>query len=269
MSGEKNKKKMNTYLKTGLIILGAAVLGAIGGFCSFILFDRFEGGILGTIAALMEQIQTLILPLLVLIMVISVVYGEWNHRKSGKLFRKIPDAEDEECDRLEYEADKVCSAGLIVNSCSMGFSVIILALGYSIKYLEHSDRNRSTFLAACIVFLVCWTYDTFWQVRYVKQLQAVYPEKYADPSSRKFRQQWYENCDEAEREVICRSSYKTYMMLNKCVPALLLATLLSHLFLDTGVLAVAVVALIWMVTSVTYTRSCVRLREQKAGLAKP
>lgn len=76
-----------------------------------------------------------------------------------------------------------------------------------------------------------------------------------DPTSSKFTEQWVESCDEAEKEIIYKSAYKTYIVLNKVIPILLLLTLIANMFLNTGILAVLVVAVIYLVTGMTYIRS--------------
>nr|WP_242963719.1 DUF3169 family protein [Lachnoclostridium sp. An131] len=117
---------------------------------------------------------------------------------------------------------------------------------------------------ACAVFIICMVYDSFWQIRYVKLIQLGHPEKTADPSSRNFQKKWLESCDEAEREVIYRSAYKAYAMMGKLVPVLLVVTMLANLFFNTGMLAVVMVAVIWLAVTMTYTCSCVALKEEKA-----
>ena len=145
-------------------------------------------------------------------------------------------------------------------------NIIILAAGYSSNYLGSSDTARSSFLYACVVFVICMAYDGIWQIRYVKLVQLGHPEKTADPSDRNFQKAWLESCDEAEREVIYRSSYKAYLAMGKLVPALLIVTMLGNLFFNTGMLAVVIVAVIWLAVTLTYTRSCVALKGEKALL---
>ena len=259
-------KKMNTYLKTGLITLAAAVGGGIVGILAYILFDRAGGSIEGSIEMIVVQIQRVMLPVLVGVFVVSVVVGEMLHHRFRDIGRNLLEAEEEECDRLDYEEEKIGAWGLIVNILSQVINIIVLSMGYSIRYLESTEDNQ--FIYACIIFVLCLSYDSFWQIRYVKTIQKAHPEKKGDPASVKFQQQWLESCDEAEREVIYRSSYKTYLMLNKIIPVLLLLTMLSNLFFNTGTLAVIVVALMWLITSVSYTRSCVQLKGAKAAMIK-
>ena len=59
--------------------------------------------------------------------------------------------------------------------------------------------------------------------------------------------------------------HKTYIVLNKVIPILLLLTLIANMFLNTGILAVLVVAVIYLVTGMTYIRSCMVSKAKKLG----
>lgn len=256
-------KKMNSYIRLLLIMILAAFAGGVLGLGFFVLYDGTGGGIERTFTALMEQGQSLIFPLLCVIMALSVISGEWSLWKLRYICEQVMQYEDEDCDRWEYEEEKIGAIGLNANILSQVFCFVVLSLGYSIKYI--GSGNHISFLYACGVFIICLIYDAFWQIRYVKLIQKTHPEKKGDPCSKKFRQQWFESCDEAEKEVVCQSAYKAYIAINRSVPVLLLVTMLLHLFFDTGILAIIVVAVIWIVTSITYTHSCVKMRERKIG----
>ena len=81
----------------------------------------------------------------------------------------------------------------------------------------------------------------------------------------KFRCRDRESCDEAEKEIIYKSAYKTYIVLNKVIPILLLLTLIANMFLNTGILAVLVVAVIYLVTGMTYIRSSMVSKAKRIG----
>ena len=48
-------------------------------------------------------------------------------------------------------------------------------------------------------------YFGMWQIRYIKLVQRIYPDKKGDPTSINFQEQWLASCDEAEKEEILRS----------------------------------------------------------------
>lgn len=259
------KKKTNSYVKIVLHMLLGALFGGILGFSFYWFFGNKEKSIEATLAGVMSLGQSVMLPALILILIVTVIIGEWTIRKLKQIGDEILKAEDEEADVWEYEEERVGGVGLNVSNISQALSMIVLSIGYSSKYIESAASARHGFLISCIVFIVCFGYSGFWQTRFVKQTQKAHPEKQGDPTSRKFQQQWLESCDEAEREVIFQSSYKTYTAMNKWIPSLLVVTMLCNLFFNTGILATFIVTIIWIVMTVTYTHSCVKMKEKKAG----
>lgn len=254
-------KKASSYKKLALtMLLSAAGGGALGIFVMLVMngkMDSIEGGMV----YFLRLIQRFQLQLLLGITVLSVIFEEWNFRKLREIVRKIQEESDEECDRWEYEEERIGAQGTIVNVLSQILCILVLSVGYSIRYIE--ENHAGNMLAACLVFLVCYVYDGFWQVRFVKQVQKAHPEKVGDPASRKFHQQWMESCDEAEREVIYQSAYKAYIKMNTWIPALLVVSMLGHLLFNTGIMAIMMVAVIWLVLSFTYLHSCVGLKGMK------
>lgn len=254
-------KNMNSYKRMGLFMLISAIGGgALGLLGATILANGGVNTVEGGVSYVLEGIQSIMVPALAVIMLASVVYGEINLKKQRMICSKILETEDEECDQWEYEEEKTGAYGTIANLISQVLCILVISAGYSMKYIS---GNIARMLAACLIFLACYTYDGFWQIRYVKQVQKAYPEKKGDPSSGKFRQQWLDSCDEAEKEVIYRSAYKSYLCTNKTIPALLLITMLGHLFFNTGIMAIVTVAFIWLVVAVSYLRTCVKLKGKK------
>jgi len=136
-----------------------------------------------------------------------------------------------------------------------------LSTGYSIRYIQEvSDQRRGQFLVSCIIFIICYFYNAIAQTRYVKLVQKIHPEKQGDPFSKGFQKEFLGSCDEAEKEV---SAYHTYVMMQRTIGILLVITMLLHLFFNTGLLAVIVVGVIYLVSTFSYTHSCVQLRKRK------
>ena len=255
------KKKMNTYVKFGLLMLVCMAGGAVMGFLSAF---ADTGSIGAGMNSVIRGIRENILFLLSFLSVISIFFQESVIRQMKKIGTRIDCAEDEECDVLEYEFEKAGSAGVIGCTIFMILSLWILATGYSIKYIETIVKAEgSVLLAAMIVFVLEFLYLGFWQVRYANVIKTFYPEKKGDPSSPKFQEQWLESCDEAEKETIYQSSYKAYLMMNKLFPILAVIGMLGHLLWDTGILAVVLVSIPWLVSSVTYCRNCIIKKGEK------
>ncbi|MEI3218806.1 MAG: DUF3169 family protein [Lachnoclostridium sp.] len=110
------------------------------------------------ISIVMTRLQTMILPLLLCITLISVLTGELTLKKLKRICRQILQTEDESCNIWEYE-EKTSALGMNMNILSQVLCVIILSLGYSMKYIE--TTNSSHFLFACLFFILCYAYDGF------------------------------------------------------------------------------------------------------------
>ena len=112
------------------------------------------------------------------------------------------------------------------------------------------------------ICLLCFFYSGMAQARYIKLLQKVHPEKKGDVTSKDFHKQWLESCDEAEKEAVYQSSYSTYIFSGKLIGILLVVTMITHLFFNTGVFAIVVVGVIYLCITVKYCVSCVKLKNK-------
>lgn len=256
------KKGMNSYVKYFAVMLVCAACGGVFGFCVS-YFDGLSEVDLGA-GEFLKLVRTNILPLLAIFSVLAVVCNEAILIRMGRIGRALPDAEDEECDYLEYALDRIGNLGVILCNVFLIGSLLILSTGYSIEYIETAVESEGVrLIAGMCLFILINVYIGTWQMRYVKLIQRIYPEKKGDPASRKFQEQWLKSCDEAERETIYQSSYKTYIRLAKCFPFFALIAMLCHLMWNTGIMAVVMVCALWLVTSVTYCRNCLTKKREK------
>lgn len=254
-------KKMNTYVKYGLIILIAALVGAvIGGGIAIFGLDKFGETGLGLFQGLMRKSA---LGLLGCLTAVSVLLGEFNLVRQRRLVKRLETAQDEEADVLEDAFEALGSWGMILTHVGMALAAIFLASVTS-DMQKGSGSNR--LLIICILFILLYAYEGFWQVRMVKTVQKAFPQRQGDPASRRFQKDWLESCDEAEREVIYKSAYQAYSVNVKLYGVLLAVALLGNMMWGTGILAVVLVGIAGCTTTITYCRGCVinrkRLREK-------
>lgn len=257
------KTKKSSYFSATWKMLLAMFIGGIAGGVMAVAYELMRNGINEGLRSVTGTIQHYIFPALVVVAVATVIIGEYSMHRLKEVYKEMEDADEERFYELDYEEEMW--GGWISGSyiVSQVFCIIILSFGYSLKYIRSGSSNY--FLAACIIFCLCYFYDLYLSIRYVKLIQKAHPEKQGDPSSRKFLEQWVESCDEAEKEVIYKSAYKTYVILNKVIPVLLLLTIISNLFLNTGIMAVLIVAVIYLITGLTYIRSSMVFKAKKLG----
>ena len=257
----KQEMKVNSYLRGVKIISIACVIGSvIGGGTGMLRFVLLSRGIILNSAWALQQIRSMLIPILGVIFAVTVLLEEICMRKLKGICVCQPAADDEECDRLEYEEEKVGAFATNLSVLSQVLSIFFLTFGYSMKYIE-AENHAYSFLVACVIFIAIYVYLYFWQIRYVKLLQKTHPEKKGDPSSPKFQEQWLDSCDEAEKEYIYQSAYKCYVKMGTWIPVLLVVAMLGHLFFDTGIMAIVMVAAIWLIMTISYSHSCVKLKK--------
>lgn len=256
------KKKMNSYVKIGLVSLGFALLGAAIGFCiAFFDVEHFGGGVGSFI---INGVRNMLLPLLALIFAVSVLMGEMLLRKLKALGEKLSVAENEEGDELEYQMEFMGGVSVASNNLFQIIDILVISTGYSLAYISGLDKKGAfIYMISCVIFIANSIYCSYQQLRYVKTVQKAFPEKKGDPSSRKFQEEWLKSCDEAERELIYQSAYKCHIRTMKVLPILAVLSMITHLIWNTGIMAVIMVCIIWALASVSYCRECIKGKGQQ------
>ena len=261
---EKQGNKPNSYgklMKRMLIYLG------IGGVCGFFVGIFMTFGVKNGMSDLSDLVRPLALPIIAVIFVVSIVLMEFYSRKLKDTMKHLEEAEDEQYEVLSYEEEKYGAMLMNCNVISQVCDIIVLTFIFSRSWLEEaSGKELAGFLAACALFCINFFLYGYYQMRYVKMVQAAHPEKRGDMNSKNFQKDWMASCDEAEKEMVYQSAYKAYMALGKMIQILLCATMLLHLVFHTGILAVIVVGVVYLTMTLTYHRSCVSLQKAKLNL---
>ncbi|MDC7289821.1 DUF3169 family protein [Blautia schinkii] len=257
----KEAKKMNTYIKyTAFLAAVLLVSGALGAAAAYFKVENWDS-VFVVLAGLIRRNMALIL---LVLSAICITYQEVILHRMKKIGAEIPGAEDAEGDRLEFEMEQMGSAGTISSNLFSVLSILVLCTGYSMEYIIDLGKKENVWLlAAFVIFLIGTVYQGYWQMRYVKTIQRAYPEKKGDPTSRRFQEEWLKSCDEAERDVIYQGAYKAYRGISKLLPALAFVAMIAHLLWDTGIMAVVMVCIIWIVMVIIYSRSCVIKKSQQ------
>ena len=185
-------------------MLVSAVIGGILGLLIGYLHFSQQGDLPAFTPRWLALIQGLILPGLLIITLLSIILQESIFRKLKEVSGLLEAAEDEDFHRLDYEEERIGALLVGANVMSQVLCIVLFSFGYSFDYLKDLPA-----LSSCLVFIICFVYCGCMQARYIQLTQAVHPEKKGNVASRKFRQQWLESCDEAEKEIIYQSAYGT------------------------------------------------------------
>ena len=197
---EKQGNQPNSYgklMKRMLIYLG------IGGVCGFFVGIFMTFGVKNGMSDLSDLVRPLALPIIAVIFVVSIVLMEFYSRKLKDTMKHLEEAEDEQYEVLSYEEEKYGAMLMNCNVISQVCDFIVLSFTFSRSWLEEaSGKELAGFLAACVLFCINFFLYGYYQMRYVKMVQAAHPEKRGDMNSKNFQKDWMASCDEAEKEMM-------------------------------------------------------------------
>ena len=159
------------------------------------------------------------------------------------------DGEDE---TVPDRAEKPLSLAMWISSMALIAAFFLMTASYSSGLLSKSKADVPGMLGGVIVFVAVLAVTMILQQRLVDLVKRLYPEKKVSVYDRKFQKKWFDQCDEAEKAQIGESAWHAYNAANKTCMALWLVFTLTALFLDTGILPVLAVCVIWAVSQSVY-----------------
>ena len=147
-------KKMGTYKKMGLILLAGAAGGGLVGALLGAGMELYGSGIASGAGNVLSALQRVMLPLMIAIGAAGILAGESCIWKMKNIGEEIAGAEDEACDRLEYEYEKAGAFGMKANIITQALCMLVLSTGYS---MNTSGRKRAGAVISCwcALYLSC------------------------------------------------------------------------------------------------------------------
>ena len=241
-----NRKALPKFL---LMMLGGVVLGAVIGFTSLVGLDLLgANNVADALAGLGTGLAKAAPWLLVVCGAVELIAGLILHQKARGIIRSW-DGEDE---TVSDRAEKPLNLALWISSMAMIAGFFLMTAAYSAGMASKSDAfgmlgGIAAFVAVLVITIVL-------QQRLVDLAKQLYPEKKASVYDTKFQKKWFAQCDEAERAQIGECAYHAYNAANRTCMGLWLVFTLTALFLDTGILPVLTVCVIWAVSQTVYYR---------------
>lgn len=233
-----NRKAMPKFL---FVMIGSLLLGALIGICIVIMDDSWTN----TFAAILQQFfVTASAYLLWLSAFISALGVFLCHKKAKSLFVVLQEDDEETLEKIDH----LLNIGLLINS-------ICLILAYflvGIPFCFMPEMGLTVFLICMAGFVVCLAVMVIGQQKIVDFTKKLYPEKRGSVYDMKFQKKWFETCDEAERAAIGQASYASYKATNAACLILWMALVIGNMLFDIGLMPIAVVTIIWLVSTVSY-----------------
>lgn len=257
MREKKAEKKMNSYLKMILFMcLGGAIGAILGGSLIF-----WEDGMAGFLQAASGWIGANVAVILWVFTAATAVMSLVCYRQAERYIRRMDEEDDSLMEELDRGYELWSSAGMIVTSIFMCLSMVIFAFGFPVEEKDAAYRLLWSVVPFLATVLVCVAY----QIAAVKQLRRKDPSKKGDAADLHFEKEWIESCDEAERMVVYKSSYKTFTMMKTFLMILLVIAMMGQLSFGTGMAAVVLLAVANIVMLSVYSVYSLRFQKLKFG----
>lgn len=261
-SGERSKRENRKALRIFIPVMIAAALvgGLIGGFSS----TGTAAGLADSIASYLDRAAYLLSPYLMIASVIVGIVGVcFCYRSARRLFAESEALTDEDA---QYEAfsraDDRISQGMVLLGISDVVGLIFFAA--MISYLRDYIEILPVLYTVTIVVFIAGSFIRLKQqqlmVDFVKKMN---PQKQGSIYDLKFQKKWEESCDEMEKMVIYKASYKAYQMAMKSCATVFLIVMMLSFFFDYGPLPAVATGAIWLATAISYFREAQKLGKEK------
>lgn len=173
------------------------------------------------------------------------------------------DGEDE---TVSEQLDHDLSILLLISSIFTLGGMFLLGASYAAPILTGEDPHLMSLVGVPIFFIASMVEALLIQQRIVDLSKRLAPEKKASIYDMHFQKKWFDSCDEAEKLIIGQCAYKAYSASSKVCVGLWLVFTLSALFLDTGLLPILAVCLIWAVSQCVYSYWSIKLSSPGANI---
>ena len=239
-----NRKALPKFL---LIMLSSLALGAVIGFAGmFILSATGQDNLTAALSGLGTGLAQAAPWLLAACGAVELIAGLILYRQAKGLIQTW-DGEDE---TVSDRAEKPLNLAIWISSMAIVAAFFLLTAAYSAGMASKSEAFGM--LGGVIAFVAVLVITIILQQRLVDLAKQLYPEKKASVYDTKFQKKWFAQCDEAEKAQIGECAYHACNAANRTCMALWLVFTLTALFLDTGVLPVLAVCVIWAVSQSVY-----------------
>ena len=246
-----NRKALPKFL---LVMLGGLVLGGVIGFAGmFILSAAGQDSLTAALAGLGTGLAKAAPWLLAVCGAVELIAGLILYRQAKAIVRGW-DGEDE---TVPERAEKPLNLALWISSMAMVAAFFLLTAAYSVG--TASKTEVFGMLGGIAAFSAVMVITIILQQRLVDLVKRLYPEKKASVYDTKFQKEWLAQCDEAEKAQIGECAWHAYNAANRTCMILWIVFTLTALFLDTGILPVLAVCVIWAVSQTVCCRWASRL----------
>lgn len=243
---------MNKTVKFVLMILASMVVGGVLGF-GVIWFGM--DGLTADMVEKLENSLALGVPVVQALAILVCSLTAATYMKRARRFAAALDAGGEDQAEPALQA-----ADTAINLLEMQQMLVMFLLPLSLTQVGLS------LLASSVLVVVSMPLVILGQGRIVDFIRRINPEKRGDVRDLKFNKEWYNSCDEAERQKIGRASYRTVLATQMVLVALLVVVVIVRLLVPGDNLAAWCLLAAILTLKISFWTGCSRA-EKKGGEA--
>ena len=256
---DKKKERLETiktedrksYGKFIILLVIGGTIGFIAGFLMSYIEDLMTQEKL-SFPELFTMVQnSLVIPFRYITMIVGAVFwgiSEFFYRKARTIWKNSKD-QDEDYDRTDDALNASMSFANVMTIANF------ICFGIASYHLPGNGEIVS--FALSIAFFMLYVYGAFhMQHVVVNMTKEMNPEKKGSLYDKKFKKQWYESCDEAERRQIGIASYHTVQVTGVACMLFMIVFMMLGMVIEVGILPMLVPGIIWLVQVITYQISC-------------
>ena len=250
-------KKHKTGIKFTLMMLASLLVGAVLGLGAVQGAGVLQIGWAAAQLFLQQQALWLMLAASLLLLGATLIFLRYGKRWADRF---LADESGEDESAFE-KADFWLSLAIAVSGMVQVTGLILFAVGCS-DFLSLPPWKifgmAAVLLAGCFLTIAL-------QARLVGQAKRLYPEKRGSVLDNRFQKEWFQSCDEAERQQIGQAAYCALQATGRAGLILLLLLVLLGVVMPVGVLPALSVGAMWMTQTVSYQLAAAKIGKGKNG----
>ena len=245
---QENKKALLPFI---LIVMLSTIAGGFVGFFSSRYDENLRDLLLNGGLFLIEAIAPygMIVADIIFIPAAIIIFIQCkNQLKNGGM------KQDEVLDYVDYRLNYPL---LLTSACMIvDFFFFPVAMIYSPDSVQFS-------ILFLIIFVISIAIITVIQQKVIDLAKQINPEKQGSVYDMKFAKKWEESCDEAQRLTIYKSAYISYKITAQAFIIIWVVLALGMFLFESGILPLAIVSILWLIQTVTYCVSAMKLEKNK------
>jgi len=134
------------------------------------------------------------------------------------------------------------------------FITVAMIFGFCLFGVTVTNSLEGGFnILGLIIFLANTAFTLTMTVLTIKLSKVLYPEKRGNPLDFNFDKEWLKSCDEAEKFVVYKASYRCYQMMNFVYCGVVTFCLLISIAINIGIFPYLLIGFLWITQTLIYS----------------